>query len=113
MALKPFRATANLPGELEEDFDKRWHELGYPSFSAYLTGLALYDLWSRRLHRLTVPLMKEPQYIRDKIIHEIKAMYNNPDPELKRPGGWFERELERLLKEAAEEKQKGDDKPEK
>lgn len=100
MPLKSIRRTANLPGELEEDFEKRWLELGYQSFSAYLVGLALYDLWSKRAHKLTVPLMNKPAVIRDKIIAEIKEIYNSTDESKTRPGGWFERELKRLLDEA-------------
>lgn len=109
MPLKSFRVTANLPGELADDIDKRWHELGYPSLSAYITGLVLYDLWSKREHKLTAALMKEPQYIRDKIIMEIQELYRSEDQAKKRPGGWLERELERMLEEERKKREGGED----
>ncbi len=49
MSAKPERIT--LPARIWQIVDLRWNELGYPSFSAYVTGLIRYDLLVSGPHR--------------------------------------------------------------
>ena len=96
MPLKPFRVTANLPGEIEELFKRRVRDEKYPSESAYLVGLVLFDLHCRRPHLLTGVLMREPQWIRDKVIEELVRDFDDPAT---RPGGWLEHRIEELVQQ--------------
>jgi Arc/MetJ-type ribon-helix-helix transcriptional regulator len=94
MPLKPFRVTTNIPGELQELVDRRVREERYPSISAYLVGLVLFDLYARKPHLLTGSLMREPQWLRDKVIAELVRDFDDPET---KPGGWFEHRLEELI----------------
>lgn len=96
MPLKPFRVTANLPGEIQELVDRRVKEERYPSVSAYLVGLVLFDLYARRPHLLTGSLMREPQWLRDQIIAELVRDFDSAEA---KPGGWFEHRIEELLQQ--------------
>jgi len=91
------RMTVNLPGEIEELVRQRVEELRYPSLSAYLTGLALFDLYCRRPHWLTAELMREPQWFRDRVIAELVRDYASGE----RPRGWFEQRIRELAEEMA------------
>lgn len=99
MPLKPFRVTANLPGEIEELVSTRVHEEKYPSTSAYIAGLVLFDIYCRRKHLLTGELMREPQWLRDQIISEIVRDFDSKE---KRPGGWFEHRIQELITQRKE-----------
>lgn len=108
MSLDPYRVTVNFPAELKEELQARWQQLGYPSMSAWVTGLAIFDLYCDREHKVTLPLMKEPAYIRDKILVELKERLK--DPNLERPGGWFDRLLKKLIEEERQRGATDDDK---
>jgi hypothetical protein len=49
LTAKPERVM--FPARIWKDVDRRWQELGYPSLSAYVTGLARYDLLLGGPHR--------------------------------------------------------------
>lgn len=49
LTAKPERVV--FPVRIWQDVDERWLELGYPSLSAYITGLARYDLLLSGPHR--------------------------------------------------------------
>jgi hypothetical protein len=104
MPLKTFRLTGHLPGEIQELVSRRIKDLRYPTDSAYVNGLVLFDLFCKRDHRLTAPLMREPQWVRDKVIEQLVQDFDKPDIDLKRPGGWFEERIQELVEE---EKRKG------
>jgi len=104
MPLKPFRVTTNIPGELKELVDQRVREERYPSISAYLVGLVLFDLYARKPHLLTGSLMREPQWLRDKVIAELVRDFDDPGT---KPGGWFEHRIEELIAEQQREGKKG------
>jgi Arc/MetJ-type ribon-helix-helix transcriptional regulator len=106
MPLKPFRVTANLPGEIQELVDRRVKEEKYPSVSAYVVGLVLFDLHVRRRHLLTGELMREPQWLRDQVIAELVRDFDKLEG---KPGSWFEHRIEELLQQrrAAGEDGKG------
>jgi hypothetical protein len=104
MPLKPFRVTTNIPGELQELVDRRVKEERYPSISAYLVGLVLFDLYARRPHLLTGTLMREPQWLRDQVIAELVRDFDDPES---KPGGWFEHRVEELI-EQGKERRKGE-----
>jgi hypothetical protein len=94
MALKSVRATANIPGELQPLIDRRMRDEKYPSLSAYIVGLILFDLYARRKHLMTAELMRQPQWVRDQIIQELVENFDKPDT---RPGSWFEHRIEELV----------------
>lgn len=94
---KPYRVTVNLPRELEQIFKARVRELKYPSESAFLVGLVLFDLLSKRDHRLTGSLMREPQWSRDQFIAEVVKTYElDPGP---KDDGWFDRTVKEIIAE--------------
>jgi len=102
MPLKPFRVTTNIPGELQELVDRRVREERYPSISAYLVGLVLFDLYARKPHLLTGSLMREPQWLRDQVIAELVRDFDDPES---KPGGWFEHRIEELIAQQREKKE--------
>ncbi len=77
-------------------------ELRYPSTSAYIVGLILFDLHSRRPHQLTAELMREPQWARDQVIAEIVAAFLAGE---QKPGGWFEHRVEEIVAERTKREQ--------
>lgn len=104
MPLKPFRVTTNLPGEIQELVERRVREERYPSVSAYLVGLVLFDLYARRPHLLTGTLMREPVWLRDQVIAELVRDFDDPDT---KPGGWFEHRIEELIQQQKEQPKPG------
>lgn len=96
MPLKAARVTANLPGEITELVERRVREEKYPSTSAYLVGLVLFDLYAKRPHLLTACLMREPQWVRDQVIAEVVRDFDNPAAHAP---GWFEHRIEELIQE--------------
>lgn len=109
MPLKPVRITVNLPAEIADLVKRRVREEKYPSDSAYFVGLALFDLYARRPHLLTGELMREPQWLRDQVIAELVRDF---DAEAKRPGGWFEKMIDRLIAERRDALQPASQSPE-
>jgi hypothetical protein len=99
MPLKTFRLTGHLPGEIQELVTRRIKDLRYPTDSAYVNGLVLFDLFCKRDHRLTAPLMREPQWVRDKVIEQLVQDFDRPDADHKRPGGWFEERIKEVVDE--------------
>lgn len=93
MALKPIRVTANVPAELGSLIEKRVRSEKYPSTSAYIVGLILFDLYARRPHLMTAPLMRQPQWLRDEVIEQLAKDYEEGN----KPGGWFEHRIEDLI----------------
>ena len=107
MPLKPFRVTANLPGEIQDLIERRVREEKYPSLSAYLIGLVLFDLYARKPHLLTGTLMREPQWLRDQVIAELVRDFDDAGA---KPGGWFEHRIEELIEQRHREGKKDDGK---
>lgn len=103
MPLKPFRVTANLPGEIQALVERRVRDEKYPSHSAYLVGLVLFDLHCRRPHLLTGTLMREPQWIRDTVIAELVRDFDDPTT---RPGGWLEHRIAELVQQQRDAEKK-------
>ena len=69
LTAKPERVT--FPSRIWADVDERWQELGYPSLSAYVTGLARYDLLLGGPHRSilsTVSRAKQDAHARKTIV---------------------------------------------
>lgn len=97
MALKSVRITAHIPGELKSLMDVRVREENYPSVSAYLAGLVVFDLHCRGPHVLFGPLMSEPIEIRDAVIAELVRDFDKPD--LERGCEWLERRIADLVRQ--------------
>lgn len=93
MALKPTRITANVPAELKDLIERRIKTEKYPSVSAYIVGLILFDLYCRRPHLMTGPLMRQPQFVRDEVIEQLVKDFEEGN----RPGGWFEHRVQELI----------------
>lgn len=106
MPLKPIRVTANLPGEVEAAVIERIREEKYPSVSAYIVGLVLFDLYSRRPHLMTSTLMREPQWLRDQAIAELVEAFHNGG---KGGLGWFEKRIDELIEERKAKGESGAD----
>jgi hypothetical protein len=98
--LKPWRPSANIPGELRAVIEKRILEQKYDGVAEYLLALIVFDLWAGRDHKLTGPLMREPSYIREAVLLEIIADLAKGDTGEKKPGGWFDKRLAELVEEA-------------
>jgi hypothetical protein len=94
MPLKTFRVAANLPGEIEPLVQQRIKEERYPSLSAYIVGLVLFDIYAHRPHWLTASLMREPQWMRDEVIAELVRDFGTG----KSPG-WFEKRVPEIIEE--------------
>lgn len=99
MSLKSFRIGASVPGELKEAIEARVKAERYPSISAYVVGLIIFDLYCRRPHLMTGPLMRQPQWVRDEVIEQLLKDFNDPDA--KRGGGWFEHRIQELIEQRA------------
>jgi hypothetical protein len=102
MALKTVRVTANIPGELQPLIERRMRDERYPSLSAYIVGLILFDLYARRQHLMTAELMRQPQWVRDQIVAELVENFDKLDT---RPGSWFEHRIQELAEKAAGKKE--------
>ena len=101
---KPHKQSVSIPANLWEVLDQRWIEEKYPSFTAYLLGLAVFDLYCRRPHKLTAELMRQPEYIRSIAIRDIIDAYKRKeDPK----GGWFEIRIKELVDQAKRDAEKG------
>ena len=62
------------------DVDRRWQELGYPSLSAYVTGLARYDLLLGGPHRTvseTASWAKQDAHARKSIVRYCRGEPRN------------------------------------
>jgi hypothetical protein len=94
MPLKTFRAAANLPGEIQPLVAARVKEERYPSISAYITGLVLFDIYAHRPHWLTASLMREPQWVRDQVIAELVRDFDQ-----EKTPGWFEKRVPEIMAE--------------
>lgn len=115
--LKYKRFTVNVPLHLAKAILQRIPEVGYQSESAYFIGLALYDLWCRRKHKLTLRVMQEPPVIRDKSIDRIASDYLAGLTGQLEPS-FFERYIQEIIadaiaEQAAEEAKKAAEKSEK
>ena len=96
--MKYKRMTVNVPLDLAEAILARIKECPYGSESAYLLGLAIFDLWSRREHKLTVPLMAQMPAVRDAAIARIGADYLAGKRGRQEPG-WFEKYIKEIVDE--------------
>lgn len=97
----PVRKTVNVPHDLWPLIERRIDEEKYHSISDYFIGLAIFDAFCRRKHKLTGELLREPQKVIDKVIEQLVRDFD--DPAVKRPGGWFEARIDELV---AQEKTK-------
>lgn len=59
--------SLKLSPDLDEAIERRAKALGYPSLSAYLKGLARYDLLCQGPHTMTQPWASLPLAEQDKI----------------------------------------------
>lgn len=59
--------SLKLSPDLDEAIERRAKALGYPSLSAYLKGLARYDLLCQGPHTMTQPWASLPLVEQDKI----------------------------------------------
>jgi hypothetical protein len=89
---KSTKLGLSLPDPLVTMADERAKQEGYPSRSAYIAGLILFDYYCGRRHWLTAQLMNEPKEILDRVIQEV---IENPG----RSSSWFEHRIEELMKE--------------
>jgi hypothetical protein len=96
--LKYKRMTVNVPLDLATAIQNRIKECPYSSESAYFLGLAIFDLWSYRQHKLTVPLMAQPPAVRDGAIARIGADYLAGKRGRNEPG-WFEKYIKEIVDE--------------
>src|SRR5262245_45344336 len=87
--LKPWRPSANIPGEMREIIEERVAQLRYEGVAEYILSVIVYDLYCGREHLLTGPLMREPKYIREAVLLELLEDVKNGATEAKKPGGWF------------------------
>jgi hypothetical protein len=76
---------------------QRWKELGYSSKAAYVNFLVVYDMLTRRPHRLTAAMDKMSREEQDKIFENVAELF---DSGKSINGVW----LEARLKEIAEQK---------
>ncbi len=95
---KNVKITLSLPATIVEMARIRAEKEGYPSLSAYVAGLALFDYYCGRTHWLTARLMRESREMRDVVIQEI---LENPGRET----SWIEHVIEEKVKEAMKEKE--------
>ncbi len=102
--LKPWRATANIPGEMREIIEERIAQLRYDGVAEYLLSVVVYDLYCGREHLLTGPLMREPKYIREAVLMELLDDVKSGANEGKKPGGWFEHRIKELVDQARKAK---------
>ena len=72
--------------------DLKWKEQGYPSRSAYLAGLVVFDFYCGQKHRLTAELMNEDLEIQEAVFAEVLA---NPGKET----SWFKHRIEEIIKQ--------------
>ncbi|MEO8206646.1 MAG: hypothetical protein ABI615_10735, partial [Chthoniobacterales bacterium] len=69
--------TANVPSVLHPCFVKRAKDLGYPSLSAYLVSLAMYDLMIGKPHGLTGKLPELSYAEQDKVHDEVARAFES------------------------------------
>jgi hypothetical protein len=105
MNLKSYKFSATIPGELREVAETKWRKEKYTGWSEYVQALILYDVCSDREHKVTGPLMREPQWSKEAIIMELLAEAQAGH----KLGGWFDRIIEervaqRLLAEREQTK---------
>lgn len=72
-----------MPGELKPMFKTRSKEERL-SDSAYARSCIFFDILCRRPHKVTGPLMREPQWIQDAVVAEIVKDYDKPGTPLLR-----------------------------
>ncbi|HWL51718.1 MAG TPA: hypothetical protein VNQ90_04745 [Chthoniobacteraceae bacterium] len=95
---KSEKITLSLPEAIAEMAKIRKEKEGYPSMSAYVAGLILFDYYCGRAHWLTARLMRESREMRDLVIQEI---LENPGRET----SWIDHVIEEKVKEAMKEKE--------
>jgi hypothetical protein len=92
---RSFRGPNQIMGLIND----RAAELGYSSGNAYLLGLVVYDLLTRREHSTTLEISQQKQEEQDKIYDEIARMFGDKET-LK--GSWFQSRLEEAVKTVAD-----------
>jgi hypothetical protein len=90
--------SGKMPSAISDCVEARWKSLGYPSKSAYVVGLIIYDLMSLREHSVTVALALKPTADQDDIHREIARMYNLGERSIQ--SSWFKGLLREAVAEA-------------
>lgn len=105
MNLRSWKFSIIVPGEMRPLIEAKMAKEKYDGISEYGCSLFLYDVCSDRPHRVTSPLMREPQWSKEAIMSALLAKAQAG--EQAEFGGWFERIVEeRVAQRIAEEKEK-------
>jgi hypothetical protein len=92
-AVKTTKKSVYVPDALLPIAAKQQQKERYDSFSSYVVGLIIFDVYCKREHQMTGPLMREPDYIRNPVIEQLCAEYDTAPQR----HGWFAKRIEELV----------------
>ena len=91
--LKAKKTGVSLHPAVARMADIKRKEQGYPSRSAYLAALVVYDMYCGQKHQLTAELMNSPIDLQEAVFAEVLA---NPGKET----SWFKHRIEEIVRES-------------
>lgn len=88
----------NTPTALDDAIEQRVKELGYESFSDYVNGLIVYDLYTRKPHYLTGEISKLSRTEIDKLHDDLARDFAAGETI---GGSWFEARHRKAVEDLA------------